>query len=290
MRAIITRYTELRSEVLARVRKVNQMTEEGSLKAGRELQKVVEIARSHIAQLRDLLVGATDSGLQRAIAQHAEHVRRHGASLDLAVMAHAAEVALVAESARQIKAAALEVDRANKAARVLSINARIESSRSGSHVFKAIATAMSELAKSIAGANGRVHELASSMETALPQLVAQSASLRRMAADFTSEARTQIDEVDREVMALRESVTSTLALSDHAIETIIASSFDGLSALQFQDVCAQSLLQIDAWEGAALRATAEDLGIEADVASDLEAVSNENAIGSHASAGELVLF
>jgi hypothetical protein len=286
-RSLLGRFTALRAAVSERVRKVNAMTERGTLEAGAHLQHVVGVARSHIAQLRDLLVGAARS---TTIANHAEHIRRVGAALDLAVVAHVGEVQSVVEIAQQIKTAARDIERANAAARLLAINARIESGRSGAEVFKTIAIEMSELARSVANANSRIQELAHRIEVTLPRLVEQSQALRRMVAEFMTDARAQIDRIDGEVDALRTSVEHALVTSDEALETIIAASHGGLSALGFQDVCAQSLLQLDAWHADALRDTAAELGVGLQVPPATETVSTETGILDHERAGEVLLF
>jgi hypothetical protein len=288
--SIIKRFTDLREQVRDRLRKVNTATEHGTLEAGRQLHRVVETGRAHISKLRDMLLGATDSTLQRAITSHADHVRLHGAKLDRAVATHAVEVQSVAETARQIKAAAQEIERANSAARVLSINARIESARSGAHVFKAIAIEMHDLSRAIVAANGRVQQLASAIEVTLPRLAEQSLQLREMVAAYTNETRSQIDQVDKEVVALRDSAQSSLQITDEALATIIAASHAGLSALQFQDVCAQSLLQIDAWQAVALKEAATALGVEIDIEEPPVAISEENTILDDGRSGNVMLF
>ena len=69
--SLLSRYTTLRSRILERVRKVNEMTETAALQAGNSLDQVVATARTHIAHLGAFLVKSTDSALQRAIADHA---------------------------------------------------------------------------------------------------------------------------------------------------------------------------------------------------------------------------
>src|SRR5436853_634078 len=88
---------------------------------------------------------------------------------------------LVAAVQRSITQAAREIERLNAAARVLSINARIEASRwHGSSVFTTIASEMQQLSKAIAGANKTVCDLANAMENAVPQLVRQNQTLARV--------------------------------------------------------------------------------------------------------------
>jgi chromosome segregation ATPase len=290
-RSLVTRYTSLRAKILERVRKVNRMTEASTLQAGNSLQQVVATARTHISYLGTFLLGSTDSALQQAIARHAVHVLSHAAKLDRAVSAHAAEMALVAASVREIKAAAKEVERANTAARLLALNARIEAFRSDAQVFKTIAVEMNDLARNITSANSHVQELANTMSGSLPKLIEQSEALREMATEFTAEARLQIGHVDREVDALRDSVARTLRVSDDSLATIISASHEALSALQVQDVCAQGLLQLDGWQAAELRETAAAFDLEVEIAPEVEGISRETGILDHEGAtGHVVLF
>lgn len=287
-RALFAKLTDLRDRVLDRVRKVNERTEQGALGAGAHLAKVVETARGHIEHLRGLLSKTNDGGLQAAIAAQAEHVREHGAGLDEAVAQHASEVANLARTASQISSAAREIERANAAAHILALNARIESSRSEATVFKAIAIEMTALSRDIVAANTRIQELTSALETTVPRLVADATTLRSTVSSFTREARAQIDHVDREVAQLKTSVAGALRSSDGALASIIESSHAGLSALQFQDVCAQSLLQIDLWNAEVLR-TVDD-GRTMEITPILDAISTDDAILDSASPGDVLLF
>ena len=192
-------------------------------------------------------------------------------------------------SARQITDAAREIERASSAARVLSLNAQIESARSGAGTFKTIAVEMRELSRAIVSANTRIQKLSHTIEVTLPRLVAQTETLRAMVATYTSEARTQLAEVDREVETLRTSIDHTLATSDHALEAVIQASFAGLSALQFQDV-ARSLLQVDGWHADSLRAFAAETNIPITIEDPPTAISAEDGILDHDKAGEVMLF
>lgn len=288
--SIVDRYTELRRSVRERLRKVNSMTERGVLEAGQHLNRVVETAQAHISRLRERLATTTESGLHRAIAGQVEHVKRNSATLDNAVASHAKEVAEVAAAAREITEAAREIERANSAARVLSINARIEAARSGAETFKAIAIELHELSRTIVSANGRIQQLATAMEVTLPHLTEQAGALRQQVAEYMSTSRAQIATIDEEVVTLRASVGEALSSSDRALATIIDASHAGLSALQFQDVCAQSLLQIDGWQGDTLRAIAAEERLDIEVEAGPVAVSQEDGITDRTNAGEVLLF
>jgi hypothetical protein len=291
----IDRLRKVRDRILARVRQVNKTTEDDVLAAGRHVHRVVEVAHRHIARLREVLsgpVGNEDSDLARAIRSQADHVRQHTSSVGQAVAQHATQVAAVAHQVRSIGAAAREIERLNSAARVLSINARIEASRShGAAVFSTIATEMQHLSKAIASANKTVYELSSAMEKAVPELVRQNQMLGRVVESYEVEARERIDAVDRRVAELRDAVGSTLAESDHALAEVVAESHAALSKMQFQDVCAQGLLQIDGWVAELSHQTATDLGIHSDIAPIAHAtVGNDDVEVNRAEAGEVMLF
>ena len=294
-RTMLDRLRKARERIVARVRQVNHTTETDVLAAGRHVQRVVEVAHRHIARLRDVLagpVGNEDSDLARAIRSQSDHVRQHTASVGKAVAEHATKVATVADHVRSISKAAREIDRLNAAARVLSINARIEASRSqGSAVFSAIANEMQQLSKSIANANKTVYDLANTMEKTVPNLVRQNQHLARVVEGYAHEARERINEVDRRVAELRAAVGNTLAESDNALAEVVSESNAALSKLQFQAVCAQSLLQIDGWVAELAHQLAADFSIEADIAPVAHpTVTNDDVEVDRREAGEVMLF
>jgi myosin heavy subunit len=294
-RTMLDRLRKARERVVARVRQVNQTTETDVLAAGRHVQRVVEVAHRHIARLREVLagpVGNEDSDLARAIRSQSDHVRQHTASVGTAVAEHATQVAAVAEQVRSITKAAREIERLNAAARVLSINARIEASRSSSSsVFSTIANEMQQLSKAIANANKTVYDLANTMEKTVPNLVRQNQHLARVVDSYAHEARERINEVDRRVAELRAAVGTTLAESDNALAEVVSESHAALSKLQFQDVCAQSLLQIDGWIAELSHQLAADFGIEADIPPVAHpTVTNDDVEVNRSEAGEVMLF
>ena len=96
---------------------------------------------------------------------------------------------------------------------------------------------------------------------------------------------------DRQVNELRAAVSSTLAESDEALAQIVDESNAALSDLQFQDVCAQGLLQLDAWLATMAREIAAELGAAADAAPAAHAtVGDEDIQLARRDAGELRLF
>ena len=294
-KATLDRIRGVRERIIARVRQVNKTTEDDVLGAGRHVHRVVEVAHRHIARLRDVLsgpVGAEDSDLARAIRSQSDHVRQHVTSVGKAVSEHASRVGAVADQVRSITAAAREIERLNAAARVLSINARIEASRStGSAVFSTIASEMQQLSKAIASANKTVTDLAGAMEKAVPELVRQNQALARVVDGYSVEATERIDIVDRRVAELRAAVGTTLSESDTALAEIVTESHAALSKLQFQDVCAQGLLQIDGWVAELSHQTAAELGVDGHIAPVAHTtVGNDDVEIDRKEAGQVMLF
>ncbi|HEY0476567.1 MAG TPA: hypothetical protein VGD37_03535 [Kofleriaceae bacterium] len=294
-KTMLDRLRRTRERVIARVRQVNQTTETDVLAAGRHVQRVVEVAHRHIARLREVLagpVGNEDSDLGRAIRSQSEHVRQHTSSVGKVVAEHASQVAAVAESVRSITAAARDIERLNAAARVLSINARIEASRSsGSAVFSTIASEMQQLSKAIAGANKTVYDLAATMEKTVPQLLRHSQHLAQVVEGYAHEARDRIEAVDRRVAELRSEVGNVLADSDNALAEVVSESHAALSKMQFQDVCAQSLLQIDGWIADVSHQLAADFGVRGDIPPVAHTtVGNDDVEVNRREAGEVMLF
>jgi hypothetical protein len=293
--SLLDKLQAVRDRIVARVRHVNETTETDVLAAGHHVQRVVEVAQRHIARLRDVLagpVGHQDSDLSRAIRSQSGHVLEHADKVGKAVAANAAQVAVVAAHVRSITDAARDIDRLNAAARVLSINARIEASRSyGSVVFSTIANEMQQLSKSIAKANKTVYDLAHTMASAVPELVRQNQALARVVDEYAVEARARIEAVDRRVDEQRAAVATTLAESDSALDEIVKESYAALSDLQFQDVCAQGLLQIDAWVATLAGEVAAELGIEAEIPPGIHTtVSDDDVEVNRAVAGEVMMF
>jgi ABC-type transporter Mla subunit MlaD len=158
-------------------------------------------------------------------------------------------------------------------------------------VFSSIANEMQQLSKAIASANRTVYELASTMAKAVPELVHQNQSLARVVDGYAVDARERIDQVDRRVAELRSAVATTLAESDHALAEIVSESHAALSELQFQDVCAQGLLQIDTWMAGLSHDLAAEMGVHSDIPPPAHVtVSDDDVEVNRAAAGEVMMF
>ncbi|HLL25036.1 MAG TPA: hypothetical protein VK427_23035, partial [Kofleriaceae bacterium] len=145
--------------------------------------------------------------------------------------------------------AARKVDALTREARVLAINARIEAHRVKSQAtgLPVIADEMQRLAKTIAATNATIQELAYDLGRTLPAVCADSAEMVKFVRGFETMAAGQIDRIETQARELQADVNGAVAMADRAMGDVLASSQSALSHLQFQDVCAQDLLEVDLW-------------------------------------------
>jgi methyl-accepting chemotaxis protein len=251
----------LREQIRTRITEINAMTEREVLEAGNSVHGIVARASSHIHQIQEVLSGMTDrsrsetgghqSGVSAAIAEQSLVLREHVADLTTrAASQDDCARAAWAESAVIVKAAGV-IDKLAREARMLALNARIEASRSGggggTNGFGVIAEEMQRLAKEVVAANDLVQNVAVRLGDILPAVANQAREIRASAAAFAASSATKITEVEAGVSQLQNEVSETLRASDVAVEAILRSSREALSHLQFQDVAAQQLMQIDGW-------------------------------------------
>jgi len=78
---------------------------------------------------------------------------------------------------------------------------------------------------------------------------------------------------------------------NHALAEVVSESHAALSKLQFQDVCAQSLLQIDGGLADVSHQLAADWGVDADIPPAAHpTVTNDDVEVNRSEAGEVLLF
>jgi hypothetical protein len=90
-----------------------------------------------------------------------------------------------------------------------------------------------------------VGELAGRLGHDLPWIAQHARDFRRAMEDFSTTASMQLDETERGVTELRTQVTRASKAGGAVIEDILRASQAALSHLQFQDVVAQDLRQLD---------------------------------------------
>ena len=241
----------LRARIGERVRQVNQTTERESLAAGAALAELVVIGRAHLERLHGLLdrkLGSDGAELSHAVRGQGERIHAGLGWAMTALDQHCTAVAGAAGQAGQIADAAGRITRLASEARTLASDAR-EAARASAHGggHAALAGQVKRMADAIAAANTRVVLLASTLAASLPMLHQQSATLGVAIGALAQELRTGSLGLHGQVQALRADVAGALEDSDRTVGEMVAATQAALSHLQFQDVCAQQLLETDTW-------------------------------------------
>jgi len=263
--AVNTTYSDVREQVLGRVRSANELTEEKTLTIGQAVDDIVDVAKSQIEEIAGTvktLEEKSNSGEEGAISRHTKAVSKYvdHVNVQLERQVRVAQVALE-QSVEIVRAGAAIADLAD-AAKILALNARIESSRlhkKGSR-FAVIATEMKTLSDGVDSANNLVRDLAERLQESLPTIAEQMRAMRQETRAFHKELQEHLKEIEDDKKGLQEALHASLKAGDRQLDKILKASQRALSELQFQDPMAQRLQRIDNDLAEAQKATAELLG------------------------------
>lgn len=237
--------TDFRELLVKRVRSINETTSTEVREAAHFLNAVVESARTYITDSQRALSGNDSIG--QLLSKQAEFLRKHAAEMSDRAAAQDERARQAAAAAKSIADLAASIERLAGEARLLAVNARIESSRLGAHSagFEVLAAEMQRLSDEVASTNERVGELAGRLGHDLPWIAQHARDFRRAMEDFSTTATMQLDDTERGVLDLRNQVQRAAKAGGVVIEDILRASQAALSHLQFQDVVAQDLRQLD---------------------------------------------
>jgi methyl-accepting chemotaxis protein len=300
LRRVISLVRMLRSKVSARVSQLNQLTSDEVSAAASLLHEVVERARTYVQQSQSALAkidGKGADGVGRLIGTQASMLRELVKEMSGRAAAQDERARQASAAAKGIADLAQSIERLASEARLLAVNARIESSRLGAHSagFEVLASEMQRLSDEVAGANERVSELAARLGTDLPWIAQHARDLRAAMEGFAVSAADRLEETERGVNTLRTELDNISRAGGVAMEEILKASRGALSHLQFQDVLAQELRLLDA----RLREThidiAKELGADAAALAEIPAAEYQTEggglQGEHVSpAGDVILF
>lgn len=244
-------FEQVERMVLERIQGVNKLTEGEVLSVGDALQRIVKEARAHVDATRTTLSEIANdrsdesvTGLVSRQAARSEHFLRHVEALIARQASHAEHaVALtrrIAELGERVSSIAFQ-------SRLLSLNASVEAARMHGQgaAFGVISVEMKRLSDAVEEANQGVADLASELTEALPNIARVGSELLQTSTRFRQELETGLREIQDVSSALKSTIGLSLSDGDKRIDRVIHESNAALSHLQFQDVCAQSLLIID---------------------------------------------
>lgn len=293
-------FGKLRTWSMRRVEEVNDMTATESLAAGDSLNQIVNQSRSYVDYMRQAMGRFTTSANDNeevedtsgigAIEQQGAMLASYLQHLECAL---ASQEKVAQEALRQLSAvrrSGSHILEVSNQARMLAVNARIEAARlSGSDggAFGVIASEMSTFAKNMQGQSDEIVQIVDGLTGSLPAIAEMTEDLRTRTAGFSEQFQEKNGQVSEVVDQLQTTISDALAQGDDRIAAILRHSQDALSHLQFQDPCAQRLMQIEA----------DILQAETNVRTiletgDTDVVESMNAADSHrdAAAGHVMIF
>jgi methyl-accepting chemotaxis protein len=292
--------SSMRDKLGKRIQQMNQMTADEVTAAARLVNDVVERARTYVQDSQRTLArieGQGQASVGQLLEAQSAMLRDHVREMSGRAQVQDERARQAAAAAKSIADLALAIERLAGEARLLAVNARIESSRLGAHSagFEVLASEMQRLSDEVAGANERVSELAARLGTDLPWIAQHARDLRGAMEDFASSSSSRLEDTERGVQALRVDVSSISRAGSSAMEDILRASRSALSHLQFQDVVAQELRMMDAKMRETHVSVAEAMGADAAAIAAIPAAEYmTQGAGSDgpliAPSGEVVLF
>lgn len=279
----VDRLRAFRTNLMDRVREVNQISEREVIAASNQIDRIVRAATDHIQRTHGILRELEDGGqegLQGAVERQTAAVDAYARDLAERIEQQERVAEAAAELTTGITRAAASVEALTVEARVLALNARLEAARLGSSgsAFATIAGEMKRLSEQIAKTNELIHELAGELCRAVPEVAVRAVEMRRSSGELYITVNEAGKNVANEANALRQKVAAPLSDGDQALAVIVRASHEALSHLQFQDPVAQGLMRVEGWIVELLRDTLLDLDRSSE-ASDLEPPAHVNMGG-----------
>lgn len=244
-------FEQVEAMVLERIRGVNKLTESEVLSVGDALQRIVKEARAHVDATRSTLSkianDRSDEGVTGLVSRQASRSEHFLGQVEALVAQQSSHADHAVTLTRRIAELGERVSSIAFQSRLLSLNASVEAARLNGQgaAFGVISVEMKRLSDAVEEANHRVAELANELTDALPNIARVGTELLHCSKGFRHELEAGLREIQDVTSALRSTIGNSLSDGDKRIDRVIHESNSALSHLQFQDVCAQSLLIID---------------------------------------------
>lgn len=248
--AIASEFSECKQVSHSLVEACVSLSEREVMAAAESVMSVKREAQEHartLQSLRSQFDGSKSSALSSAVEDQRGAIRQYTQAVQqgLEVQHEAACSAL--ECAKQISWLAGKIQAFSQELAMLTLNARMESARTGQTgaAFATIADSMRALSSEVKTANGRVADLASSLNDILPSLERQARDLRERNGTMSDGLEIQLGSLAAAFIETRN-VAGVLVQSgsDHAAR-VVAQSAELLSRFQFQDRMSQTLRELE---------------------------------------------
>ena len=265
-----------RADIERRVSDARSMSEQEVVAIGACIKTIVDDAKAYVADIQQQRLSRARSEQESAtmVRDMIGAVHRQEATVEKAMTQSSA----ILKAGRDVQAMA-------SATRLLSLNARVEASRLGDQgsSFSVIADEMRQLSHAVQTTNNSVANMAKQLERLLPEISEQARVIQSQFEQFIQHVERQMQDAGID--------DGEGAEGNPVIEKIMASAYEALSHLAFQDPMAQSLgrimASIDRLRSDMDRLSAPgDAPIDDDV--DAEPMSAEES--ADIEAGEIMLF
>jgi methyl-accepting chemotaxis protein len=181
--------------------------------------------------------------MKRQIDMFAEFMEQLSKRLEIQSTAANQALAMVAKVHEFTK----KVNTLWSAARILTVNARIEAARLGEQGagFAVIAQEMREFTVAVAKANEATSGIAQQMADTIPAIAKESDAMVAAAGSFSSRLAQEAGHLERTYSQAMGSALTALSTAHDAAKKTVERAQEVLSHLQFQDMLAQALRQVD---------------------------------------------
>jgi methyl-accepting chemotaxis protein len=240
----------LRQRVQERVSEAAHSSEAATLATGGMLMRVLHEARAQVDDLGALssrVSGADGDSAGQIAADTSREMRSFVTELSRQLSDQVSSLHRATEAMQSILRVGARIDEIATASRFLALNAVVEASRLGDAgaASRVIAQEMKELSQSVEAANGQVSELARQLSTTLPEVAATTSHIDEKVSAFRHTFDEKLRALDNAFAELRTVAQTSVDKSSARLESIVQSSHEALSQLQFQDPMVQGLRKID---------------------------------------------
>ncbi len=223
---------EYRARIRERVQSAKDTSETEILAVGDCVKDIVNHTRQYIEESKELL--------EKNLTAQATSLDNYLGYAKQTVGAQNSTVQQALTLSEDISKAGTAVDKLANQARLLALNAKIESARLGSagKAFSVITEEMNHLSGEIAKTNHLIADSIKAIKECLPTIMNQTRSQIEKLEAFSSTMRQLKDGVEK-------SISTTNSTGNTRLDTILELAYSALSHLQYQDPMVQDLQKID---------------------------------------------
>ncbi len=284
----------LRQRVQERVSEAARNSEAATLATGGMLTRILHEARAQVDDLGALssrVSGADGDSAGQIAADTSREMRSFVTDLSRQLADQVSSLHRATEAMQSILRVGARIDEIATASRFLALNAVVEASRLGDAgaASRVIAQEMKELSQSVEAANGQVSELARQLSTTLPEVAATTSNIDEKVSAFRHTFDEKLRALDNAFAELRTVAQTSVDKSSARLESIVQSSHEALSQLQFQDPMVQGLRKIDVIIGDSQRNLQATLMADAD-GTDISTIQRVETANDELDGGSLALF